>query len=283
MERTKVIGVLFADKADSGLTHDFFAAILESFMKTIEARGYQMCFLNTVKDCPGRKTYLEQARERNYDGVAVICIEFDDPEVQELMHSGIPMVTIDELVDGVISVESDNAGGMKCLMDYLISMKHKRIAYITGEQCRVTRTRLRVYMESLKAAGIDVRTEYIQQGKFRSVDQAVCLTEALMRLPDPPTCIIYPDDYAAIGGLNVLRARGLEVPGDISVVGYDGIELMSRYEPRITTVVQDKKALGRVAAENLLQWVEDPEYVLQNTILIDTKLQKGRSVAKVYY
>lgn len=283
MKLNGLIGVLFADKAESGLTHDFFAAILDSFMKTIQARGYQMCFLNTNKDYPNRKTYMEQVRERRFDGVAVICIDFDDPEVVELLESGIPVVTIDELVDGVISVESDNTGGMIELMHYLIEMKHKRIAYITGEDCHVTRTRLKAYSQCCREAGIEMHADYVLSGKFRDINQASYLTETLMRLPDPPTCIIYPDDYAAIGGLNVLRARGLEIPGDISIAGYDGIDITSRYEPRITTVIQNKQELGRVSADRLLEWIENPDYILENTISIATKLQKGRSVSRAYY
>lgn len=280
---TNDIGVLFADGAQSGLTHDFFAAILEGFMKTIEARGYHMSFINTNKEHKGRKTYLEQARERKYDGVIIACIDFEDPEVVELMSSGIPMVNIDEEVDGVISVKSDNIGGMNMLMDYIISMNHKRIAYITGEDCSVTRTRLKAFVDSMRKAGLEVKSEYIKQGKFRDINRATYLTEELMRLPDVPSCIIYPDDYAAIGGLNVLRARGLDIPGDISIAGYDGIDIMSRYEPKITTIVQNKKELGRVAGERLIEWIENTDYKLENTIVIDTSLQKGRSVAKAYY
>lgn len=280
---TNDIGVLFADGAQSGLTHDFFAAILEGFMKTIEARGYHMSFINTNKQHEGRKTYLEQALERKYDGVIIACIDFEDPEVVELMSSGIPMVNIDEEVDGVISVKSDNIGGMDMLMDYIISMNHKRIAYITGEDCSVTRTRLKSFVDSMRKAGLEVKSEYIKQGKFRDINRAAYLTEELMRLPDVPSCIIYPDDYAAIGGLNVLRARGLDIPGDISIAGYDGIDIMSRYEPKITTVVQNKKELGRIAGERLIEWIENPDYKLENTIVIDTSLQKGRSVAKAYY
>lgn len=283
MNRTHTIGVLFADKAESGLTHDFFAAIIESFKRTIEARGYQMCFFNTSREDAQRKSYLQQAKERQYDGVMIACIDFEDPEVVELMHSGIPVANIDEEVDGVISVKSDNTGGMEALMQYLIKMRHRRIAYITGEDCNVTRTRLTAYMESLRKEEIPVPAEYIMQGKFRDINRAAYLTEALMRLPEPPSCIIYPDDYAAIGGMNVLRARGMEIPGDISIAGYDGIDIMSRYEPRITTVVQDKQRLGMVAAKRLLAWVENPDYVLENTIVIDTQLQKGRSVARAFY
>lgn len=281
--RNYTIGVLYEDKAQSGLTHDFFSAILDGFMKQIEEYGYTLCFLNTNKTCPGRKTYLEQVKERQYDGVMITCIEFDDPEVVELMESGLPVVTIDEEADGVLCVKSDNDGGMKELIRYIIGMNHRRIAYITGEECRVTRTRLEAFLNGCREAGIEVMADYIKQGKFRDINRAAYLTETLMRLPDPPSCIIYPDDYAAIGGINVLRARGLDVPGDISVAGYDGIDILSQYEPRITTVVQNKRKLGGIAGRQLIRWVEQGLTQAGQTITVDTDLQKGRSVAKAYY
>lgn len=283
MPGTRSIGVLFSDEANSGLTHDFFAAILEAFKRAVEARDYHLCFINASKKNEKRKTYLEQVREEGYDGVLILCIPFDDPEVVELMESGIPVVNIDEEVDGVISVKSDNEGGMKALMRYILGMNHKRIAYITGEDCHVTQARLKIYMDMLREAGIEIQSDYIRQGRFRDTNTAAYLTEYLLRLDDIPTCIIYPDDYAAIGGINVLRARGMEIPGDISVAGYDGINVMSIYEPCITTVVQDKQEIGRRAGERLLEWIENPAYELENTIIIDTSLQKGRSVGKVYY
>lgn len=199
------------------------------------------------------------------------------------MQSGIPTVIIDKQQEGVISVQSDNDGGMAELMNYLVNMNHKRIAYITGEDCLVTRARIKAYMDCLKEAGIRVHTDFIKQGKFRDINRASYLTEELMRLSEIPSCIIYPDDYAAIGGINVLRARGLQIPGDVSVAGYDGINIMSIYEPRITTVVQDKKEMGRAAAQKLMEWMETGTIPQEQTVLVKAHLQKGRSVKRAYY
>lgn len=281
--KSKEIGVLYGNNSENGLTHDFFSAILEGFKKSIEARGYHMCFINTNKIYPGRKRFLQQIRELGYAGVFIPCIEFDDPEVVEVMSSDIPVATIDSEFKGVISIKSDNKGGMTALMDYLISLNHKNIAFITGEDCLVTRIRLDVYLNCMKKAGIEVPAEYIKKGKFRDSNKVSYLTEELMRLPDTPSCIIFPDDYAAIGGLNVLKARGLEIPSDISVAGFDGIDVISRYEPRLTTVYQDKDGLGKAAAIHLMEAIENPGYKLEEPIIIDTQFQKGRSVSKVYY
>ena len=277
------IGVLYRDDADGGLTHDFFAAILEGFLKKIEEKGYHMCFINTNESYSERKTFLEQAQEEEYAGIFIPCMDFGSPEVISLMSSGIPVAAIDVDFDGIISVKSDNEGGMTSLMDYLMSLNHKRIAFITGEDCPVTKIRLSAYLNCMKKAGIEVPAEYIRRGKFRNINTATLLTEELMRLPEIPSCIIYPDDYAAIGGLNVLKARGFEIPLEISIAGFDGNDIMSHYEPRITTVFQNKREMGETAAKHLIEWIEDPEYKPGKPIVIETEFQKGRSVGKVYY
>ncbi len=280
---THNIGILYEDDADKGLAHDFFAAIIEGFKRTVESRGYNITFLNTSKYYPDRKTFLQQVREEGYSGVFVPCIHYEEPEVIELFESEIPVTTIDYSSEGVISIESDNKGGMTKLVEYIISMNHRAIAYITGEDCLVTRTRLSAFLECTKKSGIEIPAEFIKQGRYRDMNMATFLTEELMRLPETPSCIIYPDDYSAVGGLNVLRARGFEIPSDISVAGFDGNAIMAHYEPRITTVFQDKTGMGKAAAMYLMEWIENPGYKPERSVIVDTNFQKGRSIGKVYY
>lgn len=282
MASDKSIGVLYADETTSGLTHDFFAAVLESFIQTIQKKGYHVSFMNSNKSHEGRKTYLEQAKEREYAGIVVACIDMRDEEVLEMFQSQIPMVTIDEEIDGVISIKSDNYNGMKELTNYIISMGHTRIAYITGDDNTVATIRFKTFMETCKENNVEIPPEYLKKGSFRDIEKMTVLTEELLRLQNPPSCIIYPDDFAAVGGFNVIRARGLDIPSDVSLAGYDGLFLMSQYEPRITTVVQDKESIGRIAGEKLMEWIENPECELENTITVPTKLEKGRSVGKTF-
>ena len=133
MERSYNIGVLFADQANNGLKQDYFAGILDSFKKTVEAKGYNISFLNCCKENENRKTYLEQAKYRNFDGIVIACIEYDDAEVVELLNSGVPIVTVDQEIDNIQAVKSDNVEGIKKLVRYLAEMGHKRIAFITGD------------------------------------------------------------------------------------------------------------------------------------------------------
>ena len=131
-KRTYNIGVLFVDEAQSGLTHDYFANVLNSFKKVVEDKGYDITFINagTKKNRP--MSYLEHCRYRGFDGVVIACVDFENPEVEELIKSDIPLVTIDHLFYGRAAVISDNVTGMKELLTYIAEQGHRKIAYIHG-------------------------------------------------------------------------------------------------------------------------------------------------------
>ena len=98
--RSYNIGVLFVDEVpQSGLTHDYFSHILDSFKVTVEAQGYDITFINCNRGKKNTMSYLEHSKYRNVDGVLIACVDFKDPEVQELLQSDLPIVTIDYVYD----------------------------------------------------------------------------------------------------------------------------------------------------------------------------------------
>ena len=149
--RTYNIGVLFVDEARSGLTHNYFSHVLDSFKQIAEQQGYDMTFINCCKTRPNRMTYLEHARYRGFDGVVIACIDFNDPEVIELVKSNIPVVTIDHLFHNRIAIMSDNAKGMEDLFSYVYERGHRKIAYIHGADSAVTQSRLSTGWRSKRA------------------------------------------------------------------------------------------------------------------------------------
>lgn len=275
--RTYNLGVLFMDESRSGLTHDFFAAVLDSFKVEAEARGYDITFTNSrVSD--RRMSYYEHCRYRGVDGVVIACIDFYSSNVQELIHSDLPVVTIDHVFDRCVSVMSDNVSGMCDLVNYVCRMGHKRIAYIHGADSSVTRNRLGSFYRTMAANGLAVPDEYIKEAQYRDTVKVRALTHELLSLPVPPTCILYPDDFAALGGVNAIKERGLRIPEDISIAGYDGIRMTSVLDPRMTTISQNCVEIGRTAAEKLINLIENPRTALIEHILIKGQLVEGGSV-----
>ena len=276
--RSHNIGVLFRDEAGNGFTHDFYAAVLDSLKRTAETKGYDISFINSNKSVMNMK-YLEHCRYRGYDGVILACIDFDNPDVVELVTSDMPVVTIDHTFDNRTAIISDNVSGMRELVTYIYKeCGHRKIAYIHGADSSVTRNRLASFYKTLEDFGATVPDEYIKEGIYRKPDVSYKFTAELLELPDPPTCIIYPDDFSAIGGINALQARGLSIPDDISIAGYDGIRIAKVLEPKLATIEQNTDTIGELAARRLVQMIERPKTAIPERVVVEGKLLKGESV-----
>ncbi len=279
--RTYNIGVLFVDEAQSGLTHDFFANVLDSFKRTVENKGYDITFINAVGRGSGGNSYLEHCRYRGFDGVVAACVDFYDPAVEELIKSDIPIVTIDHLFHDRIAVMSDNVKGMKDLFTYVYEQGHRRIAYIHGGDSAVTRSRLSSFYKTAEELGVTVPDEYVREAAYRDTVSTREETLKLLDLPEPPTCILYPDDFACFGGINALKERGLEIAKDISVVGYDGLRIGRHIEPQLTTLRQDTACIGTKAGECLINLIERPKTTVIEQVVVEGVVCQGGTVGRI--
>ncbi len=279
--RTYNLGILFVDEAQSGLTHDYYAALLDSFKRCAESMGYDLTFINSNSSRTNGMSYLEHARYRGFDGVCIACVDFYDPGVTELIRSSIPVVTIDHVFDNRMVIQSDNVSGMRDLVQYIYRKGHRRIAYIHGMDSAVTQARLSSFYKTTLDLGLTIPEEYILEAPYRATDDTYQKTMELLQLPERPTCILYPDDFAALGGMNAIHALGLSIPYDISIAGYDGIRLGRHLEPKLTTIRQDTDAIGREAAEKLIALIEHPKSTLIERVMIAGSLYEGETVAVV--
>lgn len=280
--RSYNLGVLYREDSGSGLTHDYFSQILEYFRATAEHRGYDITFLSNSKSRKDRMSYLEHTIYRGMDGVMIAVADYSDPEVTALLDSDLPVVTVDYLYNRRISVMSDNVTGMEKLLSYIYAQGHREIAYICGEASMVTSNRVSAYYRFLENNNIPVREELLQKGKYRDSGAAGMLTSKLLNLSRRPSCILYADDYSAIGGMNAIKDRGLRVPDDISIAGYDGIMIAAQLEPQLTTYRQDTRGIGSMAAEKLISLIENPRSTPIVQCMMSGELVLGRSVAQVF-
>lgn len=276
--RTYNIGVLFADEAQSGLTHDYFANVLESFKRTVESKGYDITFINANRR---GMSYLEHCKYRGFDGVIIACVNFYDPQVEELIRSDIPIVTIDHIFNNRIAITSDNVKGMRDLLTYIYEQGHRKIAYIHGTDSAVTRSRLSSFYKTAEELGLQIPDEYISEAAYRDTKQTMIETLRLLDLPEPPTCILYPDDFSGFGGINAIKERGLNIPEDISVAGYDGIRVGRHIEPQLTTLRQDTKLIGERAGECLVELIEKPKTTLIQQVVVEGTVYEGKTVGRM--
>lgn len=277
--RTYNLGVLFVDERQSGLSHEYFSAVLESFKVEAENHGYDITFIN--HNVGGKHTsYLQHCLYRGVDGVVIACVDFHDPQVMELVNSRVPVVTIDHVFNNRMAVLSDNVAGMDELVRYVYSKGHRRIALIHGEPTSVTENRLTSFHRTCGDLGLEIGEEYIRQSNFHDPQSCMAITRELLQLPQRPSCIMFPDDVSYLGGLNAILDAGLRIPQDISVTGYDGIKLSQVMTPKLTTYRQDTQALGSRAAELLIRLIEKPKTTLPQQVVVPGCLLEGQSVAE---
>ena len=278
--RSYNIGILFVDDTSPGLEHEYFSAILNNIKEESERHGYDITFIsNHVGN--DTLTYYEHAKYRNCDGVIIASVDFHNPEVIKLVESEIPTVTIDYEFNGKSSVISDNVSGLKEIVEYLISQGHKKIAFIHGENTDVTKKRLASFYRTCSDNNIEVNDEYIKEGRYHIPKLSGLATRELLELNEPPTVIIYPDDYSLLGGITEIEKHGLSVPEDISVVGYDGIRLSRLLRPELTTYAQDTKQIGILATQKLVEIIENPKMAIPESIIVKGELQKGKTTKQI--
>ena len=127
--------------------------------------------------------------------------------------------------------------------------------------------------------GLEIPNEYIIHARYHDADLSAAATRQLMRLPEPPTCILYPDDFSFFGGKRELESMGLSVPEDVSAAGYDGISVGKVIA--LTTVQQDTAAIGAAVADELIRAVEEGRGFLPRQITIPCSLILGATVRRI--
>lgn len=276
-KRSYNIGILFVDGTNSGITHDFFSQLLEVFKEAVEKKGYDISFVNRYIG-EQKMSYLEHCKYRAFDGVLIACVDFNKPQVLELVESDIPTVTIDHIYPNHVSIMSDNKQGMEDLLAYITGKGHERIAYIYGQDCTVTQNRLDAFCDFMKKKNLPIHEDYMMQGTYNDVEKAARLTKQLMELPNPPTCIVYSDDVACIGGMSKLSEMGYSIPKDVSVAGYDGVKVSRIVYPKLTTIRQDVDGMGKEAARKMIEMIEGKCERKEEIIRIKSHLISGESV-----
>jgi DNA-binding LacI/PurR family transcriptional regulator len=278
--RTYNLGILFSDLQNSGFMHEYFASMLNSFRAEAERCGYDITFINSDFGHSGA-SYLQHARYRRVEGVAIICADFLDPMVQELVYSDIPVITLDHAFDNRMAVLSDNTSGIGELVRYVFRKGHRRIAYIHGNPTAVTERRLTGFYRACEELGLEVPEACVLSCDYHEPVSCYKATKKLLALPQRPSCILFPDDYAYIGGFNAITDAHLRIPEDISAVGYDGIHLARVVSPRLTTWRQNTEELGREAASKLIERIEHPRTALPEQLVIRGSLFEGESVKQL--
>ncbi|SIO88026.1 LacI family DNA-binding transcriptional regulator [Nocardiopsis sp. JB363] len=206
---------------------------------------------------PGRK-WLDNIQARHSDGVVLVLSELSTQQQAQLDALGIPVVIVDPIGDparGVPAVGAANWDGGLTATEHLIAQGHRRIATIAGPaHVMCSRGRVDGYRSAMRNADLPVLDGYVSHGDFMS-GTGKELTEALFELPEPPTAIFAGSDQMARGAYEALHERGLKVPDDVSVVGFDDLPEARWAIPPLTTVRQPLRDMAQMATRMLIDLV----------------------------
>jgi LacI family transcriptional regulator len=264
MKRSQVVGVLLETGAGHpDLQHPFFQEVLVGLKRGVGAGGFDLLLFAT--DHPGNgfdaPSVLRRARHHRVDGVVVMGVDPLDAEVQKLVRSRIACIAVDLDLVGPRTgyVMSDNVEGARLAVRHLYALGHRRIATIAGPtRTRPGVDRLLGFREELERLELANPEGFEQEGDFYP-ETGFGGMQALLALKTPPTAVFAASDLMAVGAIRAAQERGLDVPGELSVIGFDDAQLAALMHPPLTTIRQDKIGLGLAAAEALVRMIDQPD------------------------
>ncbi|WFU50803.1 LacI family DNA-binding transcriptional regulator [Sinorhizobium terangae] len=255
----------------------FYLDILKGVEATAREAGYSVLMGNTESD-PARETeYFNMLRDGHADGMILMTGKL--PPAGGWSH--LPVVVALEMIEGagLPHVQVDNIGAAREAVEHLISIGHRRIAHISGPLPELMSLHRREgYREAMRNAGLDVPESYEVRGNYLLESGQECCRK-LFTLPEPPTALFVANDEMAYGAAYELRRMGHDVPGDVSVVGFDDLYLSKAFYPPLTTVSQPRAEIGHVAMELLLKILSGAEIDCDEPIVLPTVLHIRGSTA----
>jgi LacI family transcriptional regulator, galactose operon repressor len=253
-ERTRLVGVLIPY-----IRGGYFSEILEGIAEAMYEHGLRLVLLPTQHEHAREVSLLNRLMQGTTHGAVVILPEETTEELEQALSDRYPFVVVDPLLplgDRVPTVSVAHRSGVDQAMRHLLTLGHRRIAAITGPPgWLATEERRAAYQATLAAAGIRPEPAFEVASDFQ-VGPAVQAAGTLLDLPEPPTAILAFNDSIAFGALRAARDRGLRVPEDLSVVGFDDIEPATLVTPALTTVRQPLSEMGRTAVNVLVRLLE---------------------------
>lgn len=261
----------------------FYLEILKGVEATARAAGYAVLMGNTENNPEREIEYFDMLRDGHADGMILITGKLPKRDGFAERIRNLPVVVALEAISGsgLPHVMIDNEGASREAVQHLIGLGHRRIAHIAGPVPEIMSLRRRDgYRGAMADAGLPVPEGYEPVGDYM-LHTGERLCRQLFELPEPPTAIFVANDEMAFGAINELRRMGLDVPRDVSVVGFDDLFLSQAFHPPLTTVSQPRTAIGQKAMELLLH-VFSGETGVPETVEMPTELKLRGSTAALH-
>lgn len=265
--RTGAIGLVVARDPEVLATDAFFSKFISGCERVLGQQGMGL-MLHAVTSTEAEHHVYERLAAGRADGVILLDVQLEDPRFALVRRLGLPAVVLSAHeptrgeTAGLPTVYSDDSPAITELVGLMAEAGHTRIAHVAGPDHYVHgRIRREAFSAAMRARGLD--PSLVIEGDF-TASSGRDATAQLLELPAPPTAILYANDMMAISGLSLARSRGLRVPEDLSISGYDDSELSAHLSPALTTVSTGAAQRGELAVATLLAALagEDPGAIL---------------------
>lgn len=268
-KRTATIGLVVTTIADP-----FIAEVAQGVEETALDNGYSVILCDCNAEPERELASVRTLQEKRVDAIIVTSSRVGNLYVPLLEELGVPIVLVNNQHEGsyVYSVRIDNLAGGRLAGEYLLSLGHRHITYIAGPSgAHSSLERLEGCRSALQERGLDISDEWVVAGNG-CTDGGQAGANSLLQRSSRPTAIFCYNDMTAIGALRAIRSAGLQVPGDLSLVGYDDIAFAALVDPPLTTVAQAKYTLGQRAMDmalNLLNGHEETDDIVLTPYLVE--------------
>jgi DNA-binding LacI/PurR family transcriptional regulator len=252
-QRTQTIGIVVTT-----ITDLFFAEVIHAIEETALVHSNSVILANSHGEPERELQAIRNLRERRVDGIILVSGCSSREELCAEKMTGVPIVIINNVHQEHIghSVEVDNVGGGRMATQHLLELGHTRIAHIAGPAWEWdARERQSGYEHALQAHDVPVDPTLIIRGNSRP-HGGIKAMQQLLSISPRPTAVFCYSDATAVGAMRAARAAGLRIPHDLSVVGFDDIDLAPFLEPPLTTVAQPKRKMGETAVQMVLALLE---------------------------
>ncbi|MER9934175.1 LacI family DNA-binding transcriptional regulator [Mesorhizobium sp. M0088] len=268
--RTMAIGVLVADVANPSYP-DFVRGIEDVALR----EGCTLLLCNTDGDEERQLEQMQSLIDRQVDGMVLLSPHCDSDRVRNLLNKGVPYVLVQRRSDRYEDnyVGGDNEAGIRAAVEHLAGLGHRRIAFVCGPaMSSAVAERLAAYRSAIKRLKLDEADDLVLPNDY-GIEAGHIAGAHFLGMANPPSAIIASNDMNALGILDIAAERGLSVPQDLSVIGYDDIALAKLERINLTTIRLPKREMGVAAAEALMDLIsKDADARLPRRTLFPTNL-----------
>ncbi len=263
---SKTIGLIISD-----ISNVFYSKIAKTIEDKASENGYNIIFMNSEENNENEVEMIQILLDRGVDGLIISTSAKDRDEIRRLRDNDFPFVLIDRYVPGVKTnyVISNNYQGAFEMTEHLLSLGHSKIALLNVTPSHLTTMKQRIhgYKEALRKHGYSVNNKLIKE--IPHDDIARCMEIALKELilKEKVHSIFFLNNKLTISGMELLKQYNFRIPQDISIVSFDDIELFRFSYPTITSVIQPKEDIGKLAFEVLLNQINDRSAEKQQLVL----------------